>query len=107
MAHSSLPFLSSINQLHFMPGISCEGNAGNRMLLEKWVDTRISLTRAREVGSYLSSVEAIERGEDVPLFTSVAAGFSTAAEPNEQQKATGAVGGADSRRMDHARNLAA
>lgn len=89
-----------INQGHIGAWNRNVKKSGNRIYLEKWVDTQIA-NRSEGGRELISRVEAIERGEDVPpIHTSVAV-FLDQLEPNEQQKATGAKWVAKIHGMDH------
>ncbi|EMH4108129.1 hypothetical protein RGI85_002008 [Serratia marcescens] len=89
-----------INQGHIGAWNRNVKKSGNRIYLEKWVDTQIA-NQSEGGRELISRVEAIERGEDVPpIHTSVAV-FLDQLEPNEQQKATGAKWVAKIHGMDH------
>lgn len=89
-----------INQGHIGAWNRNVKKSGNRVYLEKWVDTQIA-NQSEGGRELISRVEAIERGEDVPpIHTSVAV-FLDQLEPNEQQKATGAKWVAKIHGMDH------
>ncbi|KAB5497760.1 hypothetical protein F8564_09955 [Serratia sp. RJAL6] len=89
-----------INQGHIGAWNRNVKKSGNRIYLEKWVDTQIA-NQSEGGRELISRVEAIERGEDVPpIHTSVAV-FLDQLEPNEQQKATGAKWVARIHGMDH------
>lgn len=74
--------------------------SGNRIYLEKWVDTEFA--RNTEGGrELLERVDAIERGDDVPpIHTSVAV-FLEQLEANEEQRTAGAEWVAKINGMDH------
>lgn len=89
-----------INQGHIGAWNRNVKKSGNRIYLEKWVDTQIA-NQSEGGRELISRVEAIERGEDVPpIHTSVAV-FLDQLEPNEQQKDTGAKWVAKIHGMDH------
>lgn len=89
-----------INQGHIGAWNRNVKKSGNRIYLEKWVDTQIA-NQSEGGRELISRVEAIERGEDVPpIHTSVAV-FLDQLEPNEQQKSTGAKWVAKIHGMDH------
>ncbi|CAI2141760.1 hypothetical protein [Serratia marcescens] len=89
-----------INQGHIGAWNRNVKKSGNRIYLEKWVDTQIA-NQSEGGRELISRVEAIERGEDVPpIHTSVAV-FLDQLAPNEQQKATGAKWVAKIHGMDH------
>ncbi|HEJ9137691.1 TPA: hypothetical protein SML71_002025 [Serratia marcescens] len=89
-----------INQGHIGAWNRNVKKSGNRIYLEKWVDTQIA-NQSEGGRELITRVEAIERGEDVPpIHTSVAV-FLDQLEPNEQQKATGAKWVAKIHGMDH------
>lgn len=89
-----------INQGHIGAWNRNVKKSGNRIYLEKWVDTQIA-NQSEGGRELISRVEAIERGDDVPpIHTSVAV-FLDQLEPNEQQKATGAKWVAKIHGMDH------
>ncbi|WP_406883033.1 hypothetical protein [Serratia marcescens] len=89
-----------INQGHIGAWNRNVKKSGNRIYLEKWVDTHIA-NQSEGGRELISRVEAIERGEDVPpIHTSVAV-FLDQLEPNEQQKAIGAKWLAKIHGMDH------
>ncbi|MGQ8800968.1 hypothetical protein ACUTRI_09775 [Serratia sp. TSA_130.2] len=89
-----------INQGHIGAWNRNVKKSGNRIYLEKWVDTQIA-NQSEGGRELISRVEAIEHGEDVPpIHTSVAV-FLDQLEPNEQQKATGAKWVAKIHGMDH------
>ncbi|EMH4076950.1 TPA: hypothetical protein ACXJRV_003450 [Serratia marcescens] len=89
-----------INQGHIGAWNRNVKKSGNRIYLEKWVDTQIA-NQSEGGRELISRVEAIERSEDVPpIHTSVAV-FLDQLEPNEQQKATGAKWVAKIHGMDH------
>ncbi|MEL5228830.1 hypothetical protein [Serratia nevei] len=89
-----------INQGHIGAWNRNVKKSGNRIYLEKWVDTQTA-NQSEGGRELISRVEAIERGEDVPpIHTSVAV-FLDQLEPNEQQKATGAKWVAKIHGMDH------
>ncbi|GKX60652.1 hypothetical protein [Leminorella grimontii] len=89
-----------INQGHIGAWNRNVKKSGNRIYLEKWVDTQVAnqTDGGREL---IERVEAIERGDDVPpIHTSVAV-FLDQLEPNEEQKASGAEWVAKIHGMDH------
>ncbi|WP_274851926.1 hypothetical protein [Serratia marcescens] len=89
-----------INQGHIGAWNRNVKKSGNRIYLEKWVDTQIA-NQSEGGRELITRVEAIERGEDVPpIHTSVAV-FLDQLDPNEQQKATGAKWVAKIHGMDH------
>lgn len=89
-----------INQGHIGAWNRNVKKSGNRVYLEKWVDTQIA-NQSEGGRELIERVAAIERGEDVPpIHTSVAV-FLDQLEPNEQQKATGAKWVAKIHGMDH------
>lgn len=89
-----------INQGHIGAWNRNVKKAGNRIYVEKWVDTN----RAQESEGgreLLDRVAAIERGEDVPpIHTSVAV-YLDQLEANEEQKGMGAEWVAKIHGMDH------
>ncbi|HGE8496240.1 TPA: hypothetical protein ACKPX5_001604 [Serratia marcescens] len=89
-----------INQGHIGAWNRNAKKSGNRIYLEKWVDTTIA-NQSEGGKELIARVEAFERGEDVPpIHTSVAV-FIDQLEPNEQQKATGAKWVAKIHSIDH------
>ncbi|SPZ52592.1 Uncharacterised protein [Serratia quinivorans] len=89
-----------INQGHIGAWNRNVKKSGNRIYLEKWVDTQTA-NQSEGGRELIERVAAIERGEDVPpIHTSVAV-FLDQLEPNEQQKATGAKWVAKIHSMDH------
>ncbi len=89
-----------INQGHIGAWNRNAKKSGNRIYLEKWVDTTIA-NQSEGGKELIARVEAFERGEDVPpIHTSVAV-FLDQLEPNEQQKATGAKWVAKIHSIDH------
>lgn len=89
-----------INQGHIGAWNRNVKKSGNRIYLEKWVDTQIA-NQSEGGRELIERVAAIERGEDVPpIHTSVAV-FLDQLEPNEQQKSTGAKWVAKIHVMDH------
>lgn len=89
-----------INQGHIGAWNRNVKKSGNRIYLEKWVDTQTA-NQSEGGRELIDRVAAIERGEDVPpIHTSVAV-FLDQLEPNEQQKATGAKWVAKIHGMDH------
>ncbi len=89
-----------INQGHIGAWNRNAKKSGNRIYLEKWVDTTIA-NQSEGGKELIARVEAFERGEDVPpIHTSVAV-FLEQLEPNEQQKATGAKWVAKIHSIDH------
>lgn len=89
-----------INQGHIGAWNRNVKKSGNRIYLEKWVDTQIA-NQSEGGRELISRVEAIERGEDVPTIHTSVAVFLDQLEPNEQQKATGAKWVAKIHGMDH------
>ncbi|NDJ59441.1 hypothetical protein GWD52_21140 [Enterobacteriaceae bacterium 4M9] len=74
--------------------------AGNRVYVEKWIDTEVA-RRTENGNRLLGRLEALEKGDDVPpVHTSVAV-FLDQLKPNEQQAATGAKWVAKIHAMDH------
>jgi hypothetical protein len=89
-----------INQGHIGAWNRNVKKSGNRIYLEKWVDTQTA-NQSEGGRELIERVAAIERGEDVPpIHTSVAV-FLDQLEPNEQQKSTGAKWVAKIHGMDH------
>lgn len=89
-----------INQGHIGAWNRNVKKSGNRIYLEKWVDTQTA-NQSEGGRELIERVAAIERGEDVPpIHTSVAV-FLDQLEPNEQQKSTGAKWVAKIHVMDH------
>ncbi|VEB97287.1 Uncharacterised protein [Cedecea lapagei] len=89
-----------INQGHIGAWNRNAKKAGNRVYVEKWVDTVVA-NQSEQGRELLERVEAIQRGEDVPpIHTSVAV-FLEELEANEQQKALGANWVAKIHSMDH------
>ncbi|WP_336707641.1 MULTISPECIES: hypothetical protein [unclassified Cedecea] len=89
-----------INQGHIGAWNRNAKKAGNRIYVEKWVDTVVA-NQSEQGRELLERVEAIQRGEDVPpIHTSVAV-FLEELEANEHQKALGANGVAKIHSMDH------
>lgn len=89
-----------INQGHIGAWNRNAKKAGNRVYVEKWVDTVVA-NQSEQGRELLERVEAIQRGEDVPpIHTSVAV-FLEELEANEQQKALGASWVAKIHSMDH------
>lgn len=89
-----------INQGHIGAWNRNAKKAGNRIYVEKWVDTVVA-NQSEQGRELLERVEAIQRGEDVPpIHTSVAV-FLEELEANEQQKALGASWVAKIHSMDH------
>ncbi len=89
-----------INQGHVGAWNRNAKKAGNRVYVEKWVDTVVA-NQSEQGRELLERVEAIQRGEDVPpIHTSVAV-FLEELEANEQQKSLGANWVAKIHSMDH------
>lgn len=89
-----------INQGHIGAWNRNAKKAGNRVYVEKWVDTVVA-NQSEQGRELLERVEAIQRGEDVPpIHTSVAV-FLEELEANEQQKSLGANWVAKIHSMDH------
>lgn len=89
-----------INQGHIGAWNRNAKKAGNRVYVEKWVDTVVA-NQSEQGRELLERVEAIHRGEDVPpIHTSVAV-FLEELEANEQQKSLGANWVAKIHSMDH------
>lgn len=89
-----------INQGHIGAWNRNAKKSGNRIYVEKWIDTVIA-NQSEQGRELLERVEAIQRGDDVPpIHTSVAV-FLDELEANEEQKALGANWVAKIHGMDH------